>query len=158
MKTHIQIRSIGKPQEGWIKEAINMYITRCTPFGKIELIELPEGHGGSAKPDIKKTLRLESESLLKSLPKDSYIITLDEHGREFSSQIFSSLLLQEASLGKKLIFIIGGSWGLDPDVIKRANLILSLGKMTLPHSLARIVLLEQIYRAQMIGGGRNYHK
>ncbi|MDD2786285.1 MAG: 23S rRNA (pseudouridine(1915)-N(3))-methyltransferase RlmH [Patescibacteria group bacterium] len=158
MKTHIQVRSIGKPQADWIKEAVNMYATRCAPFGKIELIELPEGHRGSAKPDVRKAMQTEAEHLLGKLSDDAYVIALDETGKQLNSIAFSGMIESETSNGRSLIFLIGGSWGLDAAVIKRANITLSLGKMTLPHSLARIVLLEQIYRAQMIGEGRNYHK
>ncbi|MFA6100231.1 MAG: 23S rRNA (pseudouridine(1915)-N(3))-methyltransferase RlmH [Patescibacteria group bacterium] len=158
MKTHLQVRSVGKPQEPWGKEAINMYATRCSLFGKIELIEVAEGHGGSAKPNIAKARQIEAQSLLNKLPKDAYLVALDENGRQFSSQEFSVLLEREASTGRSIIFLIGGSWGLDDEVLKKADLKLSLGKMTLPHSLARIVLLEQIYRAQTIIAGRTYHK
>lgn len=158
MKTHIQVRSVGKAQEPWGKEAINMYATRCSLFGKIELIETAEGHGGSAKPNIAKAKQTEAESLLNKLPEDAYLVVLDEGGKQLSSPEFSATLEREASNGRPIVFIIGGSWGLDDEVLKRAGLKLSLGKITLPHTLARIVLLEQIYRAQMIGAGREYHK
>jgi len=158
MKTHIQVRSVGKAQEQWSKEAINMYATRCSLFGKIELIELAEGHEGSAKPNLAKAKQAEAQSLLNKLPKDAYLIALDEGGKQPSSLEFSAALEREASTGKTIVFIIGGSWGLDESLLKQANLKFSLGKLTLPHSLARIVLLEQIYRAQMISAGREYHK
>ncbi|MDD5726687.1 MAG: 23S rRNA (pseudouridine(1915)-N(3))-methyltransferase RlmH [Patescibacteria group bacterium] len=158
MKTHIQVRSVGKAQELWGKEAINMYATRCSLFGKIELIEVAEGHEGSVKPNLAKAKQTEAESLLNKLPKDAYLIALDEGGKQLDSQEFSSTLEREASTGRPVVFIIGGSWGLDNEVLKTADLKLSLGKITLPHTLARIVLLEQIYRAQMISAGREYHK
>jgi 23S rRNA (pseudouridine1915-N3)-methyltransferase len=158
MKTHIQVRSIGKPQEAWNKEAINMYATRCSLFGKLEVLEMPEGHQNSTKPNLQKAKQQEAESLLKNLPKDAFLIALDEHGKQLTSEDFSATLTKEASLGRSIVFFIGGSWGLDDGVIKKANLSLSLGKITLPHSLARIVLLEQIYRALMISEGRAYHK
>ncbi|MHB8830759.1 MAG: 23S rRNA (pseudouridine(1915)-N(3))-methyltransferase RlmH [Patescibacteria group bacterium] len=158
MKTHIQVRSVGKAQEPWGKEAINMYATRCSLFGKIELIEVTEGHEGSAKPNLAKAKQTEANSLLNKLPKDVYLIVLDEGGKQLDSQEFSSTLEREASTGRPVVFIIGGSWGLDNEVLKKADLKLSLGKITLPHTLARIVLLEQIYRAQMISAGREYHK
>lgn len=135
-----------------------MYLTRCSNFGKIEELEAPEGHQGSAKPDVLKAKKHEAESLLKNLPKDTYLVALDEHGKQFGSEEFSSALVREADLGRSIIFFIGGSWGLDDEILSKANLKLSLGKMTLPHSLARVVLLEQIYRALMISEGRSYHK
>lgn len=158
MKAHIQIRSIGKPQDPWSRQAINMYTTRCALFGKIEVLEGPEGHAGSIKPNIGKAKQIEANYLLKNLPKDTYLIALDENGKQFSSEEFSKSLEKEAETGRSIVFLIGGSWGLDIELLKKAHLKLSLGKITLPHSLARIVLLEQIYRAFMISDGRSYHK
>lgn len=135
-----------------------MYATRCSLFGKIELIEVAEGHGGSAKPNVSKAMSTEAQSLLNNLPKDAYLIALDDQGKQFTSEEFAGLFEREASTGRPIIFIIGGSWGLGDEVLKKADLKMSLGKITLPHTLARIVLLEQIYRAQMIGAGREYHK
>ncbi|MDD5437586.1 MAG: 23S rRNA (pseudouridine(1915)-N(3))-methyltransferase RlmH [Patescibacteria group bacterium] len=158
MKTHIQVRAVGKPQESWGKEAAQMYLARSAAFGKFEVLEAAEGHQGSAKPDVRKAQRREAESLLKNLPEDAYLIALDEHGKQFTSEEFSSVLVREADLGRPIVFFIGGSWGLDEELLSKANLKLSFGKMTLPHSLARVVLLEQIYRALMISEGRMYHK
>lgn len=139
-------------------QAINMYTTRCSLFGKIEALEMAEGHGESAKPNITKAKTNEAERLLKNLPNDACIIALDEHGKELDSVGFSLLIENKGANGQPLVFLIGGSWGLDDSVLKKAHATLSLGKITLPHSLARIVLLEQIYRAQMIIAGREYHK
>jgi 23S rRNA (pseudouridine1915-N3)-methyltransferase len=139
-----------------------MYAQRYRPFSKLEITELPEGHKGSAKPNLTKTLQTESDTLLKNLDSDTFVIALDQSGQELSSEELSDLISSNNSRfvvrSSKFAFIIGGSWGLDKKVLERANLILSLGKMTLPHSLARIILVEQLYRAQMINHGRNYHK
>lgn len=133
-----------------------MYATRYSPFGKLAMTEAKEGHGGSAKPDVAKTLKNEATELLDKLPKDALVIALDERGSKKSTADLAKWLTDHAD--RPLVFCIGGSWGLDQSVLDRADLTMSLGPMTLPHALARIVLLEQIYRASMINAGRKYHK
>jgi 23S rRNA (pseudouridine1915-N3)-methyltransferase len=139
-----------------------MYTQRYQPFGKLEILELPEGHKGSAKPNLAKTLQTEADSLLKNLDPNTYLIVMDESGKQLPSKDFADLIKGSHPKliidNSSLVIVIGGSWGLDKSVINRANLVLSLGKMTFPHSLARIILLEQLYRAQMINNGRRYHK
>lgn len=151
------IRAIGRLHEPWQKEAIHMYAMRLERFGGIEIIELPEGHGKSAKPDPQKGMRDEGESLLKGIPDDAIIIALDSHGKTMDSHVFSDRI-EDWSQKSRIVFLIGGSWGIDPDVLAKADFVLSFGPMTLPHGLARIVLLEQIYRAKMIETGSEYHK
>lgn len=151
------IRAIGKPQEAWHREAIHMYIERLNRFGGIELVELPEGHGKSAKPDPHKSLKIEGESLLKGIPDGAIIVALDARGKTLDSETFSAKIEAWEQRGR-VIFLIGGSWGIDQEVLKKADFVLSFGPMTFPHGLARIMLLEQIYRAKMIGAGSEYHK
>lgn len=139
-----------------------MYTTRYTPFGRLEVIELPEGQKGSAKPDVTRVLTAEADTILNKLDSDTFVIALDETGMQFSSQDLANLMANKHSkfqiLKTKFAFIIGGSWGLDRRVLDRADLKLSLGKVTLPHALARIVLIEQLYRVQTIICGKKYHK
>lgn len=151
------IRTIGKPTESWQKEAIHMYLTRLQAFGGVELIELPEGHGKTAKPDEKRTKAAEAESILKGIDKNAAVIVLDQRGKTLKSEDLSKKI-NEWERESNITFIIGGSWGLDETVLQRANYTLSLGAMTLPHNLAKIILLEQIYRAKMIETGKEYHK
>lgn len=162
MTSKILIKCIGTLQEPWHKQAIHMYTQRYRPFGKLEIIELPEGHKGSAKPNLIQTLQTEADSLFNKIDSDSFIIALDQTGTQLTSQDLANLIKgSHPSLvigNRSLVILIGGSWGLDKNVLKKANLVLSLGKITLPHSLARIILLEQLYRAQMINSGRKYHK
>ncbi len=155
---NLTIRAIGTLGEPWHKQAIHTYASRLEPFGGIEVIELPEGHKKSAKPDIAQTQSREAESLLKGIPPQATIIALDETGKEYDSLGFSKKLEEWSGGGKPVVFLIGGSWGLHADIRAKAQAIVSLGKMTLPHALARIVLLEQIYRAVMIQRGKEYHK
>jgi 23S rRNA (pseudouridine1915-N3)-methyltransferase len=134
-----------------------MYQTRLQAFGGIDLIELPEGHGKTAKPDEKRTKSAEADSILKGIDSDAIVIALDQHGKSLDSEALSQKMSGWESQSH-LVFVIGGSWGLDESVLKRANFVLSFGAMTLPHNLAKIVLLEQIYRAKMIETGKEYHK
>ncbi|MFA5936247.1 MAG: 23S rRNA (pseudouridine(1915)-N(3))-methyltransferase RlmH [Patescibacteria group bacterium] len=154
----IILRAIGKASEDWHAEAIRMYLERLKPLASLDLIELPEGHGGSAKPDLAKTRRIEAESLMKGVPDGAFVIALDETGKQFDSTTFSKKMETWSEGGRALVFLIGGSWGLDETVRQKADAIFSLGSITLPHQLARIVLLEQLYRATMIERGTPYHK
>lgn len=154
----IQIRTIGKAQEPWHTQAIHSYLTRLSPFARVEVVELPEGHGKSAKPDPAKTRETEAVALLKNLPKGSTVIALDEHGLNLDVQAFAKKYEAWTEGGRPLVFLTGGSWGLDQSVLARADASLSFGKQTLPHLLARIVLLEQLYRAETVLHGKTYHK
>jgi 23S rRNA (pseudouridine1915-N3)-methyltransferase len=154
----IIIRAIGRASESWHREAIQTYLERLVPFARPDLIELPEGHGGSAKPDIEKTRRTEAESLLKGIPDHAFVVALDETGKQVDSASFAHKLDAWSEGSRTLVFLIGGSWGLDATIRDRADAVLSLGSMTLPHLLARIVLLEQLYRAATILAGKTYHK
>lgn len=135
-----------------------MYATRCQPMAKIELLELAEAHQGSAKPNINKTKEIEAADLSKSLPLSRYIVALDQSGQQLTSEDLAVLIEAQASQGKAIIFQIGGSWGLDTSILKKADKILSLGKLTLPHAMARLLLMEQIYCTHTIINGRPYHK
>ncbi len=157
MSKHI-LRVIGGLQESWQKEAAQMYLERLSPYLHLDIIELPEGSKGTAKPDIEKTKRIEADSLLKSIPDNAWVVALDETGKTMTSLQFSQQLTTWSSNHQSIVFLIGGSWGLSEQVKKRADAILSFGSMTLPHALARIVLLEQLYRAAMISAGKTYHK
>jgi len=162
MKNNIQIRCVGRMQENWQKEAIHMFTTRCQPFCDFNILEVSEGHQKSAKPNIPKTISNEADSLLNNIPDNTFIIALDQNGKKLTSESFADLLSGNHPKfnfqRSKFIFIIGGSWGLDKTVINKADFILSLSDMTLPHSLARIFLVEQIYRALSIINNKNYHK
>ncbi|HEU0050492.1 MAG TPA: 23S rRNA (pseudouridine(1915)-N(3))-methyltransferase RlmH [Patescibacteria group bacterium] len=155
---HFLIRAIGSPTESWQSEALASYLKRLSPFAKIEMIELKEGHHGSAKPDQIRTKAVEGSELLQRIPKGAVIIALDEAGKNFSSMDFSRELAKWSDSGRSVVFLLGGSWGLDESVRNQADLLLSFGRETVPHILARILLLEQLYRAETILIGKTYHK
>lgn len=152
------IRAIGRLNEAWLREGVDMYVDRCKPFTNLQVIELPEGHGGSAKPDIEKAKHIEAEALSKGLPPDAALVALDETGKSLTSAGLAERLASWKAEGKTVCFAIGGSWGLGAEILKKADLTLSLGKITLPHGLARLILAEQIYRAHSILAGKAYHK
>jgi 23S rRNA (pseudouridine1915-N3)-methyltransferase len=152
------LRVVGKPGEDWQKSAISEYLKRLKPYAKVELIELPEGSGGAKKPDEQKTVAKEGAALIGGIPDSSRVIALDETGKNVSSEDFAKLIENEAAAGTPVVFLIGGSWGLSDEVRESADHVLSFGKQTLPHILARVVLLEQLYRAETILKGKTYHK
>jgi 23S rRNA (pseudouridine1915-N3)-methyltransferase len=154
----IHIRAIGALPEAWQREAAEALQTRLSPYAKLDITELGEGHKGAAKPDIARTKLLESESLQKGYKSDAFVIALAEGGKEYDSPAFAQQLEAWSEGGRPLVFLIGGSWGLDESLLKNANAKLSLGKMTWPHAVARLLLLEQLFRAETILRGKEYHK
>lgn len=154
--TSFFLRVVGKTHASWQDEALADYQTRLSPYAKVQIIECAEGHQGSAKPDEVKTRSREAEALLASLPPNAFLIALDETGKNLSSTALATIVKEYER--QPIVFFIGGSWGLDPQIRAKTHLVLSLGKQTLPHVLARIVLLEQLYRVATINQGKTYHK
>ena len=155
---HFVIRAIGKPHEPWHPQAIHKYVEALRPFARVEIVELDEAHRGSARPNVEETRKREGEKLLQSLPTDSTVVALDERGVNDSSMRFAERVRDWTEGGRPIVFLMGGSWGLSDEVRARADHLLSFGKHTLPHLLARITLLEQLYRAETILHGKEYHK
>ena len=154
----IHIRTVGRLPETWQREAEQGLVQRLQPYAKTEIIEISEGHGGSSKPDPARARATEAEGLSKGYKDDAIVIALDEHGKEYDSPAFAKQLETWSEGGHPLVFLIGGSWGLDETLLKDANAKLSLGKMTWPHGIARLLLLEQLFRAEAISRGKEYHK
>jgi 23S rRNA (pseudouridine1915-N3)-methyltransferase len=154
----IHIRAVGRLPELWQREAQAGLLERLQPYQKVDVVEVSEGHGGSLKPDMTRVKKAEAEVLIKGYKSDAFIIVLDEHGKEFDSPAFAKQLEAWSEGGRPLVFLIGGSWGLDETLVKDADAKLSLGKMTWPHGIARLLLLEQLFRAEAITKGKEYHK
>ncbi len=133
---------------------IQEYIKRLKCFVKIDFVVVNSGIGKN-KELVKKQ---EAERILKYFDKDSFIISLDEKGEMLSSENFSKKLDTIASQFNKIIFVIGGAFGLDDEVLNNSHFILSLSRMTFTHQMVRIFLLEQIYRAFQILKNKPYHK
>jgi 23S rRNA (pseudouridine1915-N3)-methyltransferase len=153
----ITIIALGKFKEKAYVELEKEYLKRLSPFGKVKVLELAEiGYGKNQ--DIEKIKQQEAEKIIKTLPKDSVVILLEEKGSLRDSKDFSKFLERLGSLGKELVFVIGSGIGLHASLKEYSNYSISLSPLTFPHNMARVVLEEQIYRACMILANREYHK
>lgn len=149
-----KIICVGKLKERYWKDAIQEYSKRLQKYTKLEMIEI----GDCAFDEISKILTTESDKIMKYIGEKDYVITLEIEGKMMDSIKFAETLDQLEQQYANLTFIIGGSYGLDASIKKRANVSLSFSKMTFPHQLFRIILLEQIYRAYRIRNHESYHK
>lgn len=157
----VTVLCVGKLKEKFYIDAAAEYVKRLQRHCKLELIELPEQRlpDDPSPAEIQKALRTEGDAIRERLPKGGAVIALCIEGTELSSEALSKKLAQLASAGaSQLTFLIGGSFGLHPRVKQRADLRLSMSPMTFPHHLARVMLLEQLYRAYQIDAGTRYHK
>lgn len=151
---------VGKLRERYWREAADEYKKRLSRFGRIEEIEIadkPEPANTSAADEM-RVLREEGADLLKRIRPDDVVIALCIEGKAMTSPDLARALAQEEGSGRRVVFVIGGSLGLAPEVIARAQRKLSFSPMTFPHQLARVMLLEQVYRACKINAGERYHK
>ena len=157
----IKIVTVGKLKEKYLKDGIAEYTKRLGRFTKIEMVELPDEKTPDRASDLENQQILEKEGnrILAKVGDREYVIALAIEGQQFPSEKFSQTLEEVTVRGySEITFVIGGSLGLSPAVKKRANLLMSFGKLTLPHQLMKLVLIEQIYRAFMIQQGSPYHK
>lgn len=157
----INIICIGKIKENYLKDAINEYVKRLSKYCNINIIELLDEKIPN-NPSEKDSLIIknkEGEKILNHLKKDSYIICLDLKGKQYTSEEFSKKL-EEIPLNhsSEVSFVIGGSLGIAKDVLDIADELISFSKMTFPHQLFRVLLLEQIFRAFKISNNEAYHK
>lgn len=153
----ITVIAVGRLKERFWREAADEYLKRLGGYADVQVVEIADrdpGRGGEAK-----ALAAEAADILKALPASAHLVTLEIGGKPLTSEGFSARLDALALAGSSHVaFVIGGSHGLAPEVLQRAGERLSLGPMTLPHNLARVVLLEQVYRAFRISRGEPYHK
>ncbi len=157
----IRIVAVGKIKEKSNKELINEYVKRLTSYVKIEIIEVDEAllSKNASEADIESLKAKEAERILAQVSSNQYVVLLDLKGRNLSSVAFSDHLFKQYVYGKSdITFIIGGSHGVSQAVIDRADFMLKLSEMTFPHQLARLILIEQIYRAYKIHHNEPYHK
>lgn len=157
----ITVIAVGKIREKFYREAVAEYEKRLSRYCKLEIVQLedectPDKAGAALETEIK---RKEAERIMKHIREDAYVVTLEIQGRMFDSEGFADRIEKLAIQGNSHIqFIIGGSLGLHEEVCKRADLAVSFSKMTFPHQMMRVILLEQIYRAYRIINGEPYHK
>lgn len=157
----INIIAVGKLKEKYLRDACEEYIKRLGAFAKVNVIEINEERCGDnpSTAQIEQVKEKEGQRILAKIPKGSFVVPLCIEGTQFSSEEYS-WKLQKAMVDGfgEITFIIGGSFGMSDEVKNLANLKLSFGKLTLPHQLMRVVLLEQTYRAFTIINNIKYHK
>lgn len=156
----VNIICVGKLKESYLRDAVDEYAKRMRPICKLSIIELAEERVGDSPStaEIQRTINAESERILAKINKGDYVIAMCVEGKNISSEELSERLNTIQQTASTIDFIIGGSWGLSESLKSRADFKLSMGKMTFPHQLCRVMLLEQIYRAFQISKGTKYHK
>lgn len=161
MGVHITVIAVGKLKEKYLKDGIAEYAKRLSRFCDLDIIEVEDEQAAEAlsAAQEEQVKRRESERILKRLKDGSTLVVMDVKGVKINSEGFAEKLQGFFVSGSSHItFVIGGSLGLDPELVKKANWRLSLSDMTFPHQLARLVLLEQVYRGFKIMHGETYHK
>ena len=157
----ITILTVGKIKEKYLKDAIAEYAKRLSRYCKLEIVEVADEKTiENASQVLETQIRdKEAERLMKYIREDAYVITLEIKGKQLTSEELSKKINQLGIQGKShIIFVIGGSIGLGDEILKRSDYALSFSKMTFPHQLMRVILLEQIYRSYRIINGEPYHK
>lgn len=158
---NITVISVGKLKEKYLKLAIDEYAKRLSRYCKLDIIELPDEKtpdNASEKEEL-QIKEKEGQLILSKIKENSYVVAMDLKGKQITSEELSDFIENCGVMGNSNItFIIGGSLGLSQEVIKRANYKLCFSKMTFPHQLFRVMLLEQIYRAFRIMKNEPYHK
>lgn len=153
----VRIICTGKLKKTYLEQAQQDYVKLLSRYCTLEIVELkeeaPKGRGVKAEAAARN---VEAERILPRL--DGYVVCMDPRGKRMTSEQFAQMLDGLHSTGRNISFVIGGSTGLSPAVREKADLVLSMSDMTMPHHLFRIVLLEQIYRAFKIARGETYHK
>ena len=157
----ITLITVGKIKEKYLRDAIAEYSKRLSKYCKLEIVEVAdEKTPDHASETVENAIReKEGERILRYVKDDAYVITLEIGGRMLGSEELAEKIERLGIQGKShIIFIIGGSLGLGPKVMKKSDYALSFSKMTFPHQLMRVILLEQIYRSYRIISGEPYHK
>ena len=150
----IKIITVGNIKEKYLKDAIEEYLKRLKKYTNIEIIELKD----EGLVEESKAIQLEGEKILKNITPKDYLITLEIEGKEYSSEEFAEKINQIQIENSNIVFVIGGSYCLCDSIKSKANIRLSFSKMTFPHQLFRVMLLEQIYRASTITYNILYYK
>ena len=153
----LNIICMGRTREPFIQDGIEKYLRYLKPYAPAELKILREEKIEDLK-DAPRVRRLEAARIAKAIPPGARVVALDERGREFTSHEFAAFLDKELEKGtREMSFVLGGAMGLDESVTANANTVLAMSRWTLTHEMARLVLLEQLYRAFTIIKGKTYH-
>lgn len=157
----ITVVTVGKIKEKYLKDAIAEYSKRLSKYCKLEIVEVAdEKTPDNASEVVEDAIRSkEAERILKYIKDDAFVITLEINGKQLTSEELADKIDKLGVQGTSyIIFVIGGSIGLGKEVLQKSNFALSFSKMTFPHQLMRVILLEQIYRSYRIINGEPYHK
>ncbi len=156
----ILLACVGKLREKHFALAAAEYLSRIQHYIPVEIAEIPalSESAGASDADRERIKKQESERLIERVPERSFVVAMDIRGRQLSSEAFAEFIEQRKMYGKDIAFLIGGSLGLSPDILRMSDMRLSMSDMTFPHQLARIMLLEQLYRGMKISAGEVYHK
>ena len=142
----------GRLREKYWQDAAAEYQKRMSRYNRLEIIEVPD------QPEGPQAMKKEGEAMLAHIRPEDYVVALCIDAKQMDSTQLAAFFRERAPLGSRVVFVIGGSLGLHEDVLRRADKKLSMSLMTFPHQLARVMLLEQIYRAHKINAGERYHK
>ncbi len=158
---NVKLICVGKMREKFYIDAFEEYRKRLQTYCRLELVEITEQRLSDrpAEKEITAALEREGQEILKAVPADAYLVALCVEGKQMPSEGMAELIAARENSGKpKLCFVIGGSFGLSPTVKSRADRKLSMSQLTFPHHLARVMLIEQVYRGFKINEGSQYHK
>lgn len=153
----ITLLTVGKTDRDWVRQGLDIYVSRLKHYIPFSMVEIPELKNVSAlsKDQIKAK---EGELILKNIRPTDDLILLDEHGKEYTSVELARVIQEKISYtGKDMVFVIGGAYGFSPEVYSRANSKISLSRMTFSHQMVRAIFAEQLYRAFTIMKGEPYH-
>lgn len=153
----ITLLVIGKTEEPWLREGIAEYASRLKRYAVFTMLEIPAARDAKSLPVADQKKR-EAALLQKHIGENDLLVLLDEHGKETGSVQFAGFLNRQFSTGRKnLVFVVGGPYGFDESLKKRASHLISLSKMTFSHQMVRLIFLEQLYRAMTILRNESYH-
>ena len=158
---NITVIAVGKLKDRFFEEASEEYLKRLSSYARVNVVEI-KAAALPPEPDdaqILSALKKEGDEIIKKIPSGARVISLCVEGKQYSSEALAGLIEKSALSGAShLVFIIGGSYGLSGEIKKLSDIRMSMSEMTFPHRLARIMLLEQLYRACKINAGESYHK
>lgn len=157
----ITIIAVGKLKEKYLKNGIAEYLKRMKSYAKVKIVEVNDEPAGQtlSNAEIEQVKNAEGQRIIEKIPKRARVVALDLKGKNLTSEAFAAEIEETMTYGmSQIVFIIGGSNGLSDEVLQKTNLKISFGKMTYPHQLMRLILIEQIYRAFKIMRNEPYHK
>ncbi|HEY6483203.1 MAG TPA: 23S rRNA (pseudouridine(1915)-N(3))-methyltransferase RlmH [Steroidobacteraceae bacterium] len=153
----VRLVAVGTRLPGWVREAYDEYVTRLQPMLKISLTEIQPGNRSAGRP-VQLAMETEARRVMAAVRDEEYVVALDERGKQLDTRELAAWLALRMRAGRNLTFLIGGPDGLAPAALARSDFRWSLSRLTLPHALVRVVLAEQLYRANGVLNNHPYHR